>query len=380
MRGYPAREGHKMLVKRRNISFHRPRILFTGLSLIVAVAGCACHHTATISAPAWTQYAPIPDSLGVAGAFAGVSHDALLLAGGANFPERMPWDGGKKVWRDAVYVLEDPHGPWKTAGQLPRPLAYGVSIQTRDGVLCIGGNDADRVYADAFVLTWENGRLHTRPFPALPRPAVNACGTQVGSLVMVAGGETTLNAVESVSSCWCIDLNAVDKGWQTLPAWPGEKRTLAVAASLGGFFYIAGGVALSAGPDGKPARRYLQDGYAFHPEKGTWRRIADMPHPFAAVPTPAPPMDATHFALLGGDDGSKYGFQPVQQHPGFCNDLLIYDTVTDSWSVNGNAPAPRATLTAVSWRGRVVLPSGELRPGVRSPEVWTWQNIAKGTP
>ncbi len=36
-----------------------------------------------------------------------LSAAALLVAGGANFPDRMPWDGGTKVWHDAVYALGD---------------------------------------------------------------------------------------------------------------------------------------------------------------------------------------------------------------------------------------------------------------------------------
>lgn len=309
----------------------------------------------------------------MAGSFAGSSHGALLVAGGANFPNGMPWDGGQKAWHDAVYVLERPDGVWKTAGRLPRALAYGVSVQGRDGVLCIGGNDAEHVYGDSFELAWVHGRLHTRTLPPLPIPAVSACGARVGSLVFVAGGETEPGTVEAASHCWSLDLDAVDRGWQARTAWPGEGRTLAVAASLEGEFYVVGGVALSAGPDGKPFRRYLRDGYAFDPKKSAWRRIADMPHPFAASPTPAPAIGNRRFAIPGGDDGALYGFQPLQQHPGFCSDVLGYDAHANAWAVMGHVPAPRATLPAVLWRDRVVLPSGEERPGVRSPQVWAWR-------
>ena len=31
---------------------------------------------------------------------------AILVAGGANFPDKKPWEGGKKVWYDTVFVLE----------------------------------------------------------------------------------------------------------------------------------------------------------------------------------------------------------------------------------------------------------------------------------
>ena len=47
----------------------------------------------------WTELPELPVSLGVAGPFAGVSHDVLIVGGGANFPNGAPWDGGAKVWR-----------------------------------------------------------------------------------------------------------------------------------------------------------------------------------------------------------------------------------------------------------------------------------------
>lgn len=34
---------------------------------------------------------------GVAGAFGGFSNDWLILAGGANFPKSVPWEGGGKT-------------------------------------------------------------------------------------------------------------------------------------------------------------------------------------------------------------------------------------------------------------------------------------------
>src|SRR6187549_1212241 len=76
----------------------------------------------------WGKLPPLPEPLGVAAAFAGVSNGALIVAGGANFPDKMPWEGGKKVWNDRIWVLEKPDGQWREAGRLSRPLAYGVSL------------------------------------------------------------------------------------------------------------------------------------------------------------------------------------------------------------------------------------------------------------
>src|SRR5438477_5673562 len=100
----------------------------------------------------WSRLPPIPDREGFAYPFAGVSGGALVVAGGANFPDRKPWDGGTKRWHDIVYMLDLPDGTWAAAGRLPRPLAYGVSVTHRGTVVCAGGSDAARHYPDCFRL------------------------------------------------------------------------------------------------------------------------------------------------------------------------------------------------------------------------------------
>jgi N-acetylneuraminic acid mutarotase len=92
----------------------------------------------------WRELPALPDQEGFAGPFAGTHNDVLVVAGGANFPTKMPWEGGGKVWYDRVYLLESPSRNWREVGKLPRPLGYGVSISTADGVVCIGGSDPNK--------------------------------------------------------------------------------------------------------------------------------------------------------------------------------------------------------------------------------------------
>ena len=90
----------------------------------------------------WSNLEPLPDEHGFAGAFAGISNGALIVAGGANFPDGFPWEGGEKAWHDSIFVLEEPGGAWKKLDEkLPRPLAYGVSASTSSGTYFIGGQD-----------------------------------------------------------------------------------------------------------------------------------------------------------------------------------------------------------------------------------------------
>ena len=318
----------------------------------------------------WSRLSPLPDKLGVAAPFAGVSGGALLVAGGANFPNGFPWQGGKKVWYDEAFVLTETNAQWQAAGKLPRPLAYGVSVTIPEGVLCVGGSDAQRHYSDVFLLKWSAGRLESQPFPNLPLPLANAAGALVGSTVYVGGGAELPGEVAALNRCFALDLSASPRKWQDLAPCPGKPRVLPIAASLGGAFFLAGGAALEP-TNGHIARVYLRDTWSYRPGAG-WKRLADLPKPSVAAPSPAPCVDSTFF-VAGGDDGSLAGFQPVEHHPGFPKALLAYDAKVDAWRVAGEVPAPRATVPAVAWRGGFVIPSGEARPGVRSPEVWVMQ-------
>ena len=317
---------------------------------------------------------PLPDPRGVAGAFAGISGDALLLGGGANFPDQPPWAGGHKQWLGEIYVLPRGATHWLTGFKLPRPLAYGVALAHDGGVLCLGGSDSTQHHAGVFLLRWRDGRMLVETnFPALPHPLANACGTLAGNYAYVIGGEAAPNATRALTEAWRLDLAANPAAWQRLPDCPGPGRSLALAASDGTHVYALGGVELSAGAEGKPARRYLTDIWALSIRELAWTRDGDLPRPLAAVPGPAPQVGGGWFALLGGDDGSRYGFQPVAQHPGFPSRITLWHPGENRFLSGASLAAPRVTTPAVVWGAAIVIPSGEARPGVRSPVITAYR-------
>jgi N-acetylneuraminic acid mutarotase len=143
---------------------------------------------------------------------------------------------------------------------------------------------------------------------------------------------------------------------------------LAVAGAQGDAFYFFSGAKLHAGPDGKPVREFLRDAYRFTPGAG-WTRLPDLPRAAVAAPTPALSV-GDELLVLSGDDGTKVDFQPLREHPGFPRDVLAFDTKQNTWSSRGSVPFSRATVPIVSWRGRFVVPNGEVRPRERTPVVW----------
>jgi N-acetylneuraminic acid mutarotase len=336
----------------------------------LAAVLCLCAVVARGDDLAWERLPPLPEARGVAAPFAGVHGGALIVAGGANFPDRLPWEGGAKVWHDRVWVLEKPEGQWRDAGRLPRPLAHGVSVSTPDGVICVGGSDATAHYSDVFRLSLKQGALQTQRLPPLPIALANACGALAGETLCVGTGSETPGEKSATSRAFALDLSAQPPAWSELPPLPGRARLLATAAAHDGRWFLLGGAALEPTAGGKAKRAYLREAWSYQADRG-WRRLADLPRPSVAAPSPAPWVNDA-LLLVSGDDGTLAGFTPPEKHPGFPRTILAYDPARDAWREAGTTPAPRVTVPCVEWQGRLILPSGEVRPGVRSPEVWSF--------
>ena len=361
--------------------------------------------------------APIPDEQGFAGSFAGVARDpedpgsegVLIVAGGANFPDGRPWEGAQKVWYDKIFVLQTPTSEWQTGFTLPRPLGYGVSANVtvrqegadvRQAVVCLGGGDAAAHYADVFLLEWTDGGIETTPLPPMPAPAAFFCGAAIGNTVYVAGGKdwpvgrTSADSDElippaAMKTFWALDLSKSvgNLKWEVLDPWPGEARMQAVAAVQDGDFFLIGGVALDQDLPGDDKRVFLNDCYRYDPAGGEWTAIAPIPQFAVAAPTPAMSLGQSHFAVVGGDDGvnATRAAELKDDHPGFPADVFAYHTITDTWISLGRFPKdvtqgifPPVTTSTTWWHGRYVIPTGEARPGVRTPNV-AWAKPLKIT-
>ena len=79
---------------------------------------------------------------GVSAAYAALIDDNLLVAGGCNFPDKLGFEGGKKVFYDEILLFNKTQNQWQTIGKLPEAAAYGVSVAISDGYLWIGGQTA----------------------------------------------------------------------------------------------------------------------------------------------------------------------------------------------------------------------------------------------
>lgn len=319
----------------------------------------------------WKELPALPAELGLGGLFAGTSKGSLIVAGGANFPTPLT-QGGTKVWHDAVYVLEPGEKQWHTGFKLPRPLAYGVSVSTNDGFCVLGGCDADTCFSDCLLLKWAGGKIETAALPRLPKPCAFTSGAVAGKTLYVAGGQESPKATAALKNFWALDLSKPGATWQDLKPWPGPGRILPVAAAREDSFYLFSGASLKADEEGKASRTFLKDAYRYDPMTG-WTQLAEMPRPAVAAPTPAMAFGVNRILIFSGDDGANVGLDPKDPktvHPGFPTSVLAYDVQADVWSTLGELPAAHVTTALTYWQGMAVMPSGEIRPGIRSPKVY----------
>ena len=102
-----------------------PRRLNMLLLVLVAMVAAAPAWAVLGDTTAWSRLADVPDPRGLAGHFAGIHNDVLIIAGGANFDEPV-WQS-PKLWHDAVYVLPlstpADSTAWIKDLRLPAPLA-----------------------------------------------------------------------------------------------------------------------------------------------------------------------------------------------------------------------------------------------------------------
>jgi N-acetylneuraminate epimerase len=333
----------------------------------------------------WQTLPPLPDEHGFAGGYSGTLNrngiSYLMFAGGANFPDGFPWEGGEKQWYDGIF-LSDGVTDWEKIGKLPTAAAYGLTVSHNGSVYLIGGNhQGAKAFSAVYKLTLAENGLQVLTLPPFPQATYNHCGAIIGETLYVAGGS---DGEESFSSFWSLNVTRPQEGWQKLPTWPGPSRMLATAGVLNDEFYLVGVAELVSSKD-TVQRRYLRDAYAYSENKG-WRRLADMPDVRSASPTPAISLvKSQQLIVLAGSDGSLDGQMNDLHinHPGIPAENFIYDVHSDQWQLHSVMPKLRGHLTptgrdgiwppvttnTVLWRGGIAIPSGEIKPGVRSPKV-----------
>ena len=341
---------------------------------------------------------------GVSASYAALIDDNLLVAGGCNFPDKLGFEGGKKVFYDEILLFNKTQNQWQTIGKLPEAAAYGVSVAIPDGYLWIGGQTATNSLANCYKVQYSKEKALTlNSFPALPEPLDNFSGASVGSKVFVAGGNASGKASNKV---FYIN-TATDKEWKQLPDFPGDARVQPVLAAIekdnDTLLYVLGGF---FGGDATKTPTMGEKVLAFSLKQQQWHEVALQENPnkeiFSLTGATALAIDNRYIACFGGvnhslfintitdlyhlgkdtsltdeqrkqknyDYMSHYMTQPIAYYK-FNQECYLFDTHTKQWSVLNTQPDfARAGATLVGTPSEFYLIQGELKPGVRSPKTY----------
>lgn len=205
--------------------------LFLLLGTAVSTAGVPATQLTETDAIRWDTSLSLPQldgtpNIGIAGVFSGRIDGKLLIAGGANFPDRTPDANGEKRYHRDLYIYDASRGWQVIRDALPAPRAYGISVTLPEGVLCIGGCDAANCTDQVSLLTLDGDRPRFTPWPSLPRPLANAAGALVGHRVYVAGGIEQVEGAAATRNFFVLDLHDRGRGWRSCHRGPGRPGRL----------------------------------------------------------------------------------------------------------------------------------------------------------
>ena len=338
----------------------------------------------------WDSLPPLPDKEGFAGMFAGIVDGRLVVAGGANFPNGYPWEGGKKFWYNKIYILDSKQAKsWKVSSvTLPKPLAYGVSYTIGNRLICAGGETGpmpgenpaipSSCISDVFSLRFHDGQLSIETVPGLPDSARDSAGAVIGTRLLHFGGIKKTESKTAENKLQVLDLADSKPQWKDATPLPASGRIQSVAASINNELFIFGGIEIERDSQGIASRKmpYLKETWKFQPgnpfELGHWIKLHDMPTDIAASPGPAWNYDQNRLAIVGGVHSASHRL-PQKGHPGWGHDIYLYDTSQDRWTTLKNSiPVGKSRVTApsIAWGQDYYLISGEKSPGKRSPDVF----------
>ena len=353
----------------------------------------------------WTTAAQVKNtdgslSIGFAGPINGISNDVLIVSGGANFPDKMPWEGGKKSYSKTIYVLEKCKDvyTWNAVvkSELVEPIAYCGSTSTDLGVVYVGGENENGLSNKSYLLKWNASKKEvvTKSLTDFPIAVANISLTHIGNVVYAVGGDEATKSSDFFAS---LDLNEVNAKWKTLPNLPLALANAVVVAQKGKNgtnIYMVGGRTKTA----SGISDLHNTTFVFDVKKQIWSAAANISDGknstnFSAGAGVA--VGSHSVVIVGGDDGvifhqiETYLSQIataksdeekteliakknklVTNHPGFYNGILLYNTIKNEWSKIGELPfLPHVTTPAVLWDKKIILSNGEIKPGIRTPDV-----------
>lgn len=307
---------------------------------------------------------------GVSACFAGTVGNTLLMAGGCNFPNKPAAEGGEKRFYQGIYaaqITDNNELHWRCIGQLPAPCAYGVSIPLEKGLLCIGGNNTQESFATAFVITIKEGKACVENYPTLPTKMDNFTGAHYGHRVIVSNG---LQLFE-------LDLEHIELGWHALQPLTTKKLGQPISAFVDGSFCQWGGCTPKT--ETELTALNIAGQSLTHPLKELLPPKDDAGEEIYLGGAAAINLTEDTFVAMGGVNKDTFLEAVNHPQPGYMTHPVewyrfnpyICAYQKGEWHIVGKEQiAARAGATLARYKQSVYLIGGELKPGIRTPDIY----------
>lgn len=367
-------------------------IIFILFALIMATDSFAQNTFLKIK---WYKSARLEDvgndktSLGIAGPVAGVVGKNIIVAGGANFPDAMPWLGGKKKYYSNAFVYR-PSGKklrLSSVWQLPQPVAYAASCNTNEGFVYAGGETVDgKLSSRVYYVSLRDKKLQFTALPSLPVPLANASLVYSGDSLYIIGGESVDFVSNKIYSLHFRDSSIV---WMEAGTLPHAMSHGIAVKNEDGKISIIGGRRRNPGA----VSDLYSDVFLFDPLSGSVSKQQPLPYALSAGSGIA---YGNEVFVFGGDDGTTFHKAEAviaakaketdeerksqldkeriliqSTHPGFNKNILWLDDKAGQWKSIGIFPFELPITTAALQRKKkVFIASGEIKAGVRTPLIF----------
>ncbi len=344
---------------------------------------------------------------GVSAPYAAHIGNRLIVAGGCNFPDKPPYEGGTKIYYDDIVMLDsDNPAKWKHVGTLPVEAAYGVSITLDDNsTVWLGGNNDSTLLTNVYKITIDSDEVNMKSLASLPATMDNFAGCAHGNTLFVCGGNVD---GKPSNAFYAFSINDDEDTWYQLPDYPGTPRAQSVMAAMAingkPYVYLLGGF---FGGDANSKPEIATDILRYDINEKKWEQAGeqidpDSGEPFSLAGATMLAVQDRYLLAIGGvnynvfldaltsihsnahnteidEDERKqrartfslnYMTQPVDYYK-FNKEYRLYDIMTNSWTtVDKASQGARAGAVLVGNENEFFVVQGELKPGVRIPETW----------
>lgn len=332
-------------------------------------------------------------SFGVSASYAGRIGNWIVMAGGCNFPTP-----GNKTYYRGIYAARTDRDTlaWRLVGMLPEPAAYGVTVESGDSLLLIGGCNKDHALQTVYSLHLEGvgEKADLCRLADLPYTIDNMAVAKTGNEVFVVGGnQDGKPSADILQLSLAADNNDVAKKgrstvigspWVVVGSLPGNPRVQPVCAAYNNKVYTWGGFYANG-----TESEVHTDGYSYDVKSG---KVVGIPAPRSVEGcemTLAGGIAWTYGSTIYATGGvnkdifldaisgrynlvrqKDYLLQPISWYR-FSGNMYRFDAKNGKWlnTTFADKALARAGAQVVATPLGIYYIGGELKPAVRTPQI-----------